>query len=243
MSMSAPLAGLGALVTGGASGIGRSCAAVLSERGARVAVLDRAAPSGDVLGVVADIRRPDEVRAAVAKAAAALGRIDILVNNAGISGRSLPLADIDDAAFDDMFATHVRGAFVCTQAAAPGMKARRFGRIVNISSYFALAGSASASHYVGAKAALHGLTKAWALELAPFGITVNAVAPGLIDTPMTQASVGAAELARRGAGYPIGRLPTMDEVAYAVAWLAGRETDAITGQIISPSGGITVAGG
>ncbi|MDX2221497.1 MAG: SDR family oxidoreductase [Rhodospirillaceae bacterium] len=241
--MAGDLTGLGALVSGGASGIGRSCAAVLAERGARVAILDRVtAPSG-MAGVIADIRRPDQVRAAVTQAEAAIGRIDILVNNAGISGRSLPLDAIDDNAFDDMFATHVKGAFVCAQAVAPGMKARRFGRIVNISSHFALIGSASASHYVGAKAALHGFTKAWALEFAPFGITVNAVAPGLVDTPMTRASVGDAELARRGAGYPVGRLPTMDEIAFAVAWLAGRETDTITGQIISPNGGIAMAGG
>jgi 3-oxoacyl-[acyl-carrier protein] reductase len=228
-----------ALVTGGASGIGAGIARVLAERGAQVAITDLVASAGCVK---ADNRRVADVRAAVAEVEKRFGRIDILVNNAGTSGRSLPIEDIDEAEFDDLLATHVKGAFFYAQAVVAGMKARRFGRIVNISSHFALIGSPSMSHYTGAKAALHGLTRAWAREFAPWGITVNLVAPGLTDTPLTRRTVGVEELDRRAAGYPLGRLPHMEEPAYAVAWLASDEAAMVTAQAISPNGGIAIVG-
>jgi NAD(P)-dependent dehydrogenase (short-subunit alcohol dehydrogenase family) len=230
-----------ALVTGGASGIGAATARLLAERGAQVAITDLAS-SDAFCCVQADNRKVDEIRDAVSRVERQFGRIDILVNNAGTSGRSLPIEDVDEAAFDDLLATHVKGAFFYTQAVVAGMKARRFGRIVSISSHFALIGTPNASHYAGAKAALHGLTRSWAREFATWGITANLVAPALTDTPLTQRTVGAEELRRRGQGYPLGRLPQMEEAAYAVAWLASDEAAMVTAQTVSPNGGIAIVG-
>lgn len=248
------LDGLVALVTGGASGMGLEHARLMASRGARVAITDVSglaleqaqerivAEGGVVLPLIADNQSVGNARRAVADAERAFGRIDILVNNAGVSGKALPIADIDEAAFDRMFGTHVKGAFFFTQAVVPGMKERRFGRIINISSNFAMSGSAGASHYTGAKAALHGLTRAWAVEFAPWTITVNTVAPGLVETPLTLDSLGADEVARRAAQFPLGRIARADEVAFAVAWLAGPEAAMMTGQVVSPNGGISIVG-
>ena len=230
-----------ALVTGGASGIGAEIAKLLAARGAQVAVTDLN-PSNGFFYVKADNRRIAEVRAAVSEVEGKFGRIDILVNNAGTSGRSLPIEQVDEAGFDDLLDTHVKGAFFYTQAAVAGMKTRRFGRIICISSHFALVGTPNASHYAGAKAALHGLTRAWAREFAPYGITANLVAPGLTETPLTRRTVGKEELDRRSAQYPLGRLPNMQEPAYAVAWLASDEAAMVTAQTISPNGGAAIVG-
>jgi NAD(P)-dependent dehydrogenase (short-subunit alcohol dehydrogenase family) len=238
-----PLANRVALVTGGASGIGAATARHLAARGAEVAIADLVFhDKTSFLNVKADNRSVAEVRAAVAEVEKRLGRIDILVNNAGISGHSLPIEKIDERGFDDMLDIHVKGAFFYTQAAVAGMKARRWGRIISTSSHFALIGTSSASHYAGAKAALHGLTRAWALEFAPYGITVNLVAPALTETPLTLRSVGKEELGRRAASYPLGRLPQVEEPGYAVAWLASDEAAMVTAQTISPSGGIAIVG-
>jgi NAD(P)-dependent dehydrogenase (short-subunit alcohol dehydrogenase family) len=236
-----PLDNRVALVTGGASGIGAATAKTLAARGAQVAVADLNS-SSDFFSVKADSRKVADVRNAVAAVEKQFGRIDILVNNAGISGHSLPIERIDERAFDDMLAIHVKGAFFYTQAAVAGMKARRWGRIISTSSHFALIGTSSASHYAGAKAALHGLTRAWALEFAPYGITANLVAPALTETPLTLRSVGKEELDRRAANYPLGRLPEVAEPGYAVAWLASDEAAMVTAQTISPSGGIAIVG-
>lgn len=232
-----------ALVTGGASGIGAEIAKLLVARGARVAITDLAfTGESGFLRIEADNRKVADIRRAVAKVEAELGRIDILVNNAGTSGRSLPIEQVDEAGFDDLLDTHVKGAFFYTQASVAGMKARRFGRIICISSHFALVGTPNASHYAGAKAALHGLTRAWAQEFAPYGITANTVAPGLTETPLTRRTVGKEELDLRGVGYPLGRLPKVEEPAYAVAWLASDEAAMVTAQTISPNGGVAIVG-
>lgn len=252
--MTGGLRGQVAIVTGGASGMGLAQAHLLGARGARVAITDRngdalataaaqLADAGiDALALQADNRDVAALEAACTQLLRQWGRLDILVNNAGISGRGLALEDIDETAFDAMYQTHVKGAFFLTRAAVPQMKAQRRGRIINISSNFVLSGSRRASHYTAAKAALHGLTRAWALELASFGITCNTVAPALVDTPLTQDSLGAAEIARQAAAFPLGRIARPEEIAYAVAWLAGDEAAMITGQVISPNGGISVVG-
>ncbi|MBS0536686.1 MAG: SDR family oxidoreductase [Proteobacteria bacterium] len=246
-SASQPLQGQVALVTGGASGLGAAIAAELAARGAQVALTDvneaaLAAADGGFIPLRADNRNVADVKAAVADLLARTGRIDILVNNAGISGYSRPIEAIDEADFDAMFGTHVKGAFFFAQAVVPGMKARRSGRIVNISSNFAMTGFDGMSHYVAAKSALLGLTKAWARELAPCDITVNAVAPGLVATPLTRDSIGTDELAKRARTVPLGRLAEPREIAYAVAWLVGPEAAMMTGQTVSPNGGASVVG-
>ena len=179
---------------------------------------------------------------AVASLERQAGRIDILVNNAGISGFSKPIEAVAEEDVDAMLGTHVKGAFFFAKAVVPGMKARRDGRIVNIASNFAMTGHDSMSHYVAAKSALLGLTKAWAREFAPFGITVNAVAPGLIATPLTRRSIGEAALEERSRGVPLGRLAESREIAFAVAWLAGPEAAMMTGQTVSPNGGASIVG-
>lgn len=252
--MTQALQGQVAIITGGASGMGLAHARLLGRRGARIAMTDLseatlAKASGalsdegiDAMTLCADNRKIATLEAAAEAVQKKWGRIDILVNNAGISGKGMALAEIDEEAFDAMYQTHVKGAFFLTRAVVPQMKAQRHGRIINISSNFVLSGSRRASHYTAAKAALHGLTRSWALELAPHGITCNTVAPALVDTPMTQASLGAQEIGRQIADFPLGRLAQPEEIAYAVGWLASSETAMMTGQVISPNGGISIVG-
>ncbi len=236
-----------ALVTGGASGIGAAIAAELAARGATVAITDiddgkLAAAPAPLIKLRCDNRSVADIDAAVAALQRQAGRIDILINNAGISGYSKPIEALEEADVDAMFATHVKGAIFFAKAVVAGMKARRDGRIVNIASNFAMTGHDSMSHYVAAKSALLGLTKAWAREFAPFGITVNAVAPGLIATPLTRQSIGEAALDERSRAIPLGRLATPREIAFAVAWLAGPEAAMMTGQTVSPNGGASIVG-
>jgi NAD(P)-dependent dehydrogenase (short-subunit alcohol dehydrogenase family) len=252
--MSSSLAGYAALITGGASGLGQSHARVLSGRGARIAItdleqenLDRAKTEltrdgVEVLCLRADNRRVGEVKSAVAAAEAAFGRVDILVNNAGISGLHAHIEDINEEFFDNLFNTHVKGAFFATQAVVPGMKARRFGRIINTGSTFAMTGSPAMSHYAMAKGALTALTRSWARELTPFGITVNTVSPGLVETPMTRGDLTPEHFKAIVAGMAIGRTIKPEEISYVMAWLASREADAMTGQNISPNGGQAIVG-
>ena len=190
------------IVTGGGTGMGFSHARVLASRGAKVAItdfkqdnLDRALTELkrdglDALCLKADNRIVAEVKAAVAAAEQAFGKVDILVNNAGISGDHAHIEEIDEAFFDSMFGTHVKGAFFATQAVVPGMKLRKFGRIINTGSSFAMTGSPAMSHYTMSKGALTALTRAWARELGADGITVNTVSPGLVETPMTRGADG-----------------------------------------------------
>ena len=252
--MSNNLQGMAAFVTGGGTGLGLSHARVLASRGAKVAVtdfrqdnLDRARGEFqreglDVLCLMADNTVVAEVKAAVASAEKSLGKIDILVNNAGISGMHAHIEEIDEAFFDKMFDTHVKGAFFATQAVIAGMKQRKFGRIINTGSSFTMTGSPAMSHYTMSKGALTALTRAWGREFGPYGITVNTVSPGLVETPMTRSDLTPEMLQNIVAGMVIGRTVKPEEVSYLVAFLASREADAITGQNLSPNGGQAIVG-
>ncbi len=252
--MSNSLDGRTALITGAGAGMGRSHALILAGRGAAVVVQDIDAEGAEgtmsllrdagvrcdmIVGDISDVAAMDDT---IAKAAREFGPIDILVNNAGVSGQGLLIEDIDEATFDRMFSVHVKGAFFATRAVVPGMKQRRYGKIVNISSNFAMGGCAFASHYAAAKSALSGFTKSWARELAPHNIMVNAVAPGLLETKLTVDSIGTERIRAMEAEVPLGRLAEPEEISYAVAWLASPETDMMTGQVISPNGGVTIVG-
>ena len=240
-----------ALITGAGSGMGRNHALLLATRGASVIVFDRyqqaADDTADIIGanalaVAVDVTQVSDMQAAIKRAATEFGRIDILVNNAGIGGQGLAIEDIDEAAFDAMVAVNMKGSFFATQAVIPGMKARRYGKIINISSNFAMGGAAFASHYAACKSALSGFVKSWARELAPWNISVNAVAPGIIETEMTINSIGKERIDGLAKDIPMGRIGTLDDISWAVAWLASEETDFLTGQVLSPNGGATIVG-
>ncbi len=240
-----------ALVTGAGRGIGRAVALLMAERGADILLLD-IDPSGvkDVASEVAergrkaltcvvDVADIDGVGRSLGETA--LGRVDILVNNAGISGREARFSDIDEARFDRMMDIHVKGAFFLTQKVVPGMMSNGYGRIINISSNRGMVGYSRSSHYCAAKAALLGMTKAWAKELAPHGILVNAVAPGVVFTEMNTWN-GMAPLEEEASWNLLKRWAEPEEIAYTVAFLASPEADFITGQVISPNGGDPIVG-
>jgi 3-oxoacyl-[acyl-carrier protein] reductase len=254
--MAVTLEGKTALVTGSGTvgGMGRSHAVLMSERGADVIVHDinedGANETAELVRangqkastLIADVRDVPGFTAKIKEAEAEHGKIDILVNNAGVTGNKLAMEDVDEAIFDQMFGVQVRGAFFATQAVLPGMKARKHGSIIMISSIYAMGGSDFASHYAAAKAALSGFTKAWAREFSAHKIRVNAVAPGFVLTGMTQGSNTLEMIADRGEKMPLGRLTTPEDISYAVAWLASAETEMITGQVISPNSGEVIVG-
>lgn len=254
MASSNSLEGKTALITGSGGGMGRSHALLMSERGADIIVHDikedGAAETAEMVQkngrkasvLIADVRDVPDFTAKINAAEAEHGKIDILVNNAGVSGNKLAIEDVTEEIFDQMFDIQVRGAFFATKAVLPGMKQRKSGRIIMISSIYAMGGSDFASHYAAAKAALSGFTKAWARELAPYRIQVNAVAPGFILTGMTQGSNTPEMIKARGESMPLGRLTEPEDISYAVAWLASAETEMITGQVISPNSGEVIVG-
>jgi 3-oxoacyl-[acyl-carrier protein] reductase len=242
-----------ALITGAGDGMGRAHAILMAERGADIVVSDINADGAERtaeevrkrgrrahVGVV-DMADVDAVREMVGKGAAALGPIDILVNNAGFGQRS-QIEDITEADFDRMFAVHARGSFFCAQAVIPAMKDRRYGKIVNISSMWGMTGAPVASHYCAAKAALLGFTKAWAKELAPWNIHVNAVAPGGVRSGGPKKLDDPSVLKAKEEKVPLKRYCEPIEISYAVAYLASPEADFITGQVLSPNGGEVIVG-
>jgi 3-oxoacyl-[acyl-carrier protein] reductase len=234
-----------ALVTGASRGIGRAIALALAEAGAAVAINYR--ERDEEAGAVAEAIRNSGGRVAVLRADVSLriavqsmvhdieerlGSIDILVNNAGMAVvRSLE--DITEEDFDLTIAVNLKSAFLCTQAVLPGMRTRRWGRIVNVSSVGARIGSGSANIAYGAsKAGLEGLTRSYALRLASEGVTANAVAPGLIDTDMGKPLIEAGFASR----IPVGRVGMGDEIAQAVLLLV--DNGYMTGQTIAVNGGV-----
>jgi 2-hydroxycyclohexanecarboxyl-CoA dehydrogenase len=247
--MTTSLAGRHALVTGGGSGIGRAVAQRLARDGAAVTVLDLdgggaravvealAAAGARAHAVVADVSEATAVVAAVADARRALGAVHILVCCAGIAGFA-PLLEMTAAQWERMLAVHLTGTFTAAQAVLADMVAARWGRIVTISSVGGLRGGPNLTHYAAAKAGVIGFTKALALEVGMHGITANAVAPGLVDTPMLRGSgIPATVLEQSLRQIPVGRLGTPEDVAAVCAFLASPEAEFITGQVLSPNGG------
>jgi 2-hydroxycyclohexanecarboxyl-CoA dehydrogenase len=238
-----------ALVTGGGSGIGRAVAQRLGRDGAAVTVLDidlaaaqrvaaELVAAGVAAGAVAaDVADGDSVLAATEEARADRGGVHVLVCSAGIAGFS-PVVTMTDAAWDRMLAVHLRGTFLVTRAVLPDMLAARWGRIVTLSSVGGLRGGPQLAHYAAAKAGVIGFTKALALEVGSHGVTANAVAPGLVDTPMLRGSGMPADMLEQSRRQiPVGRLGTPDDVAAACAFLVSEEAGFITGQVVSPNGG------
>lgn len=236
-----------AVISGAGSGIGRSVALKLARTGLRVAALDidrsaaqrtAAEIGGEALAVAADVADGDAVQGAVDQIRAALGPIAVLVNVAGIGG-FMGLLEMGRADWDRMIAVHLTGTFNCTRAVVPDMVAAGWGRIVNTASVAGLSGGGPGlSHYAAAKGGIIGFSKALAHELGPSGITVNCIAPGLIDTPMIRSSMVSDEIrARAIEGAPVRRIGQPDDIAAVCAFLVSEESGFMTGQVLSPNGG------
>lgn len=232
-----------AIVTGGTRGIGEAISLALKDMGMTVAANyagndDRAKAFSDRTGIKAykwDVGDFDAVQEGVAKVAAELGPVDVVVNNAGIT-RDGTLLKMDKAAWNEVIDTNLGGCFTMAKAVFPGMKDRGWGRIVNIGSINGQAGQYGQVNYAAAKSGIHGFTKALAQEGARFGITVNAIAPGYIDTDMV-AAVPADVLAKIVAKIPVGRLGQASEIARAVAFLVAEDAGFVTGSTLSINGG------
>jgi len=241
------LSGRVALVTGASRGIGRAIAQRLAAHGARVVAVARAgnaqsvvddigAAGGKAEAASADVTEPGAAQRVVSDALERHGRVDILVNNAGITRDQLMLRMKRDD-WDAVIATNLTGAFALTQAALKPMIKQRAGRIVCISSVVGQSGNAGQANYAASKAGLIGFAKAVALEVASRGITVNVVAPGMIETDMTRAMTASAR-EEWASKIPLGRLGTPDDVASAVCFLASDEASYITGHVLSVNGGM-----
>jgi 3-oxoacyl-[acyl-carrier protein] reductase len=235
------LAGRVVLVTGAARGMGYHHARLLAERGAKVVLQDIEAGVA-AIGVAGDVSDEEDVERNVRAAEAEFGPVSILVNNAGI-GKSGKTAETTEAIFDRVFDVNLLGSFLMARRVVPGMKAERYGKIVNISSRFGQVGAEYSIAYCASKSGVHGLTKAWAKEFAPWNICVNCVAPGGVWTEMGLEEHGGAEGIRRvEQTVPLKRWAQPEEIGYAVAFLASPESDFITGQVLPANGGATITG-
>jgi 3-oxoacyl-[acyl-carrier protein] reductase len=242
-----------AVVTGAARGIGAGTAQRLAADGLAVAVLDLkegdcgatvdaiTAAGGRALAVGADVSDADQVKAAVDKVAAELGPPAVLVNNAGVI-RDNMLFKMSDDDWDTVLGVHLSGSFLMTRACQKHMVDQKFGRIVNLSSSSAL-GNRGQANYSAAKAGLQGFTKTLAIELGRFGVTVNAIAPGFIETAMTAATaarigVDFAEFTKAAAAeIPVGRTGTPEDIAHVVAFFASEGAGFVSGQVLYVAGG------
>ena len=237
-----------ALVTGASRGIGRTCAEVLSLAGYRVILAARSADKlrdaanellisgGETFVLELDLANPDTIADTVSKATKEFGRIDILVNNAGMTKDGLAVR-MKPADWDVVLATNLSGAFYVTQQVLPGMMRERWGRVVNISSVVGEMGNPGQANYVASKAGLIGLTKALAKEMGSRNITVNAVAPGFIETDMTHGLTP--ELKQKMIDEtPLRRIGSPQDVAAAVKFLVSDEAGFITGHVLDVNGGI-----
>jgi 2-hydroxycyclohexanecarboxyl-CoA dehydrogenase len=227
-----------AVVTGGGSGIGRAVADRLRADGYHVASIDLT-PSDDQFAQTADVTDRGQVEAALSAIRAQLGPVTVLVNAAGLDG----FKRFTDITFDEwqkVVDVNLNGVFHCIQAVLPDMVDAGWGRIVNISSSSTHSGTAYMSHYVAAKSAVNGLTKSLALEYGPAGITVNAVPPGFIDTPMLRNAEARGRLGDVQAtidATPVRRMGKPEDIAAACAFLISEEAGYITGQILGVNGG------
>lgn len=237
-----------AVITGASRGIGRSIALSLAANGAKIVAVDVdpagtkaladeiAAQGGEAIAVQGNVTVADDAEKMMNAAVEAFGRVDILVNNAGITRDGL-LLRMKEEEWDAVLTVNLKGAFLCTRAAAKVMSKQRYGRIINIASVVGQMGNSGQANYCASKAGLMGLTKSNARELARRNVTVNAVAPGFIATDMTDAlpeKVKQELLAQ----IPLERLGTADDIANAVLFLAAENSAYITGQVIAVNGGM-----
>jgi 3-oxoacyl-[acyl-carrier protein] reductase len=240
-----------ALVTGASQGIGRDTALALAEAGAKVAVAARneeklaalvndvTAAGGEAFAVKMDVAEAEQVKAGFKAVLEKFGRLDILVNNAAITRDGLAMR-MKQEDWDAVIRTNLTGAHLCIQQALPPMMRARAGRIINITSVVARMGNAGQANYVAAKAGMIGLTKAIAMEIASRNVTVNAVAPGFIETPMTDVLPDKVkeDLKTR---IPLGRMGSVRDVAAAIVFLASDEARYITGHVLDVNGGMYLA--
>jgi len=237
-----------ALITGGGSGIGRAIALALAREGANVALLDvniekasEVAKEFESLGkdsiaLKVDVSDGSEVEFAINKVLAAWGRIDILVNNAGIC-RVASIEDTTEADWDLVMAVNLKGTFLCSRAVMKVMKKQKSGKIINFGSVSGkVGGIAAGAHYSASKAGVMCFTKSLARELAPFGINVNGIAPGVIETDMTRSITGG-DWDKYISTIPLGRIGTQEEVDKLALFLASEDADYLTGEIVDINGG------
>ena len=251
------LTGQVAVVTGGASGIGRATVLALAAEGARVAIVDRdadganavadeiTAAGGQALAFVVDLADPSAIAAMVDAVLAEFGRVDILVNSAGVSGAPHSSVDFSDEKYELVMAINLRAPFLLTRAIGQHMIARGGGgKIVNLSSSSAFRATYAPAIYAATKAGINGLTRATAADLGPHDINVNAVAPGVTDTPMNAGFGGTDRLAAAAASGPLANLlarhSEAEDVANVIVFLCRPESRQITGQVIHTSAGLVV---
>jgi len=239
------------LITGASRGIGSAIAKVFCENNYNVAInylnskksaLELEESINDMgyaaTAIKADVSDRNQVQEMIEKCVLKYGSIDVLVNNAGISEQKL-FTDITEAQWDKMLNVHVKGTYNCCQSVLPYMLEKKQGKIINISSIWGITGASCEVHYSTAKAAIIGFTKALAKELGPSGIQVNCIAPGIIDTDMN-AFLDTQETQTLIDATPLMRFGKPEEIAYAALYLASKQADFITGQVLSPNGGFVI---